>query len=78
MRFPLSTPGELAEEPQLAPLEILRWAAEVSRRAILAAHPDLDSRASLDEVSDVTPRQYIAASILATLELLSALTAVRE
>ncbi|MGB8259777.1 MAG: hypothetical protein WCE75_05485 [Terracidiphilus sp.] len=71
MRFPLSTPGELAEEPELAPLEILRSAAEVSRRAILAAQPDLASRESLDEVPDVTPRQYIAASILGTLDLLA-------
>jgi hypothetical protein len=71
MSFPLSTPGELAEEPELAPLEILRSVAEVSRRALLAAHPDLASRDSLDEIPDVTPRQYIAASILGTLELLT-------
>jgi hypothetical protein len=71
MRFPLSTPGELADEPELAPLEILRSVAEVSRRALLAAQPDLASRESLDEIPDVTPRQYIAASILGTLELLS-------
>jgi len=71
MRFPLSTPWELAEEPELAPLVILRSAAEVSRRALLAAHPDLESRDSIDEVDEVTPRQYIAASILAALELLT-------
>jgi hypothetical protein len=71
MRFPLSTHGELAEEPELAPLEILRSVAEVSRRAILAAQPDLASRETLDEVPDVTPRQYIAASILGTLDLLT-------
>jgi hypothetical protein len=71
MRFPLSTPDELAEEPELAPLEILRSAAEVSRRALLAAHPELTERQFLDEDPEVTARQYIAAGILSTLESLS-------
>ena len=71
MSFPLSTPDELAEEPELAPLEILRSAAEVSRRAILAAHPELDCRNFIDEEPEITPRQCIAASILSMLEVLT-------
>jgi hypothetical protein len=71
MRFPLLTPDELADVPELAPLVILRSAAEVSRRALLAAHPELTSRDFLDEDPDVTARQCIAASILSTLEILT-------
>jgi hypothetical protein len=70
MRLPLSTPDELAEEPELAPLEILGSAAEIARRALLAAHPELTCRDFIGEDPDVTPRQCIAAGILATLEVL--------
>jgi len=70
-KLPLSTPGELAEEPELAPLEILRSAVEVSRRALLAAHPELAERDYLDEDPEITARQCIAAGILATLEVLA-------
>jgi hypothetical protein len=70
MRFPLSTPGELAEEPELAPLVILGSAAEVSRRALLAAHPELLDRCFLGEEPEVTARQCIANSILESLGVL--------
>lgn len=71
MRYPLSTPDELADEPELAPLVILGSAAEVSRRALLAAHPELLDRGFLDEEPEVTARQCIAASILASLNMLT-------
>ena len=70
--FPLSTPDELADEPELAPLEILSGVAEISRRALLAAHPELTSLDFIGEDPDVTARQCIAAAILGTLDSLSA------
>ena len=71
MSFSLSTPDELEDEPELAPLEILRVAAEVSRRTLLAAHPELLSRDFIAEEAEISPRQCIAANILATLETLA-------
>jgi len=71
MSFLLSTPLELAEEPESAPLEILRSATDVSRRALLAAHPELAEGDFIDEEPAVTPRQCLAASILSTLETLA-------
>jgi DNA polymerase III epsilon subunit-like protein len=71
MRYPLSTPAELADAPELAPLVILGSAAEVSRRALLAAHPELLDRDFIDEEPEISARQCIAASILASLEVLA-------
>jgi hypothetical protein len=68
--LPLSTPDELAEEPELAPLEILASVAEIARRALLAAHPELTCRDFIDEEPEVSARQCIAAAILSTLEVL--------
>ncbi len=70
MTLPLSTPAELAEEPELAPLEVLQSAAEVSRRALLAAHPELACRAFVGEEPEISARQCMAAGLLATLEVL--------
>ncbi len=70
MTLPLSTPEELAHEPELAPLEVLQSAAEVSRRALLAAHPELDCRAFVGEEPEISPRQCLAAGLLATLEVI--------
>jgi 2-oxo-4-hydroxy-4-carboxy--5-ureidoimidazoline (OHCU) decarboxylase len=70
MTLPLSTPEELADEPELAPLEVLQSAAEVSRRAILAAHPELGCRAFVGEEPEISSRQCMAAGLLATLEVI--------
>lgn len=70
MTLPLSIPEELAEQPELAPLEILQSAAEVSRRALLAAHPELDCRDFVGEEPEISARQCMAAGLLATLEIL--------
>jgi hypothetical protein len=71
MSFFLSTPDELAEEPESAPLEILRSATDVSRRALLAAHPELAEDHLLDEDPEVTPRQCLAANVLSALHTLA-------
>jgi len=71
MTLPLSTPYELADEPELAPLEILLAAAEVSRRALLAAHPELIDRGYLDAEPEISPRQCIAAAVLCAIETVS-------
>ena len=55
MRLPLSTPEEIADEPELAPLEILSSAVEVSRRALLAAHPELKCRVFVGEEPEISP-----------------------
>ena len=68
MKLPLSTPDELADEPELAPLHILASAAEVTRRALLAAHPELIDRAFLAEEPDISARQCLAAALLVALE----------
>jgi hypothetical protein len=70
MTLPLSTPEELAEEPELGPLEVLQSAAEVSRRALLAAHPELECRAYVGEEPEISARQCLAAGLLASLEVL--------
>jgi len=70
MTLPLSTPEEIAEEPELAPLEVLQSAAEVSRRALLAAHPELECRSFVGEESEISARQCMAAGLLATLEII--------
>ena len=70
MTLPLSTPEELAEEPELAPLGVLQSSAEVSRRALLAAHPELTRRAFVGEEPEISARQCMAAGLLATLEVL--------
>ena len=70
INFILSTPDEIADEPELAPLQILLAAAEISRRTLLAAQPELLDRSLVDE-PEITPRQCIAASILAALDLLA-------
>lgn len=67
-RFPLSTPDELAEAPELAALHILASAAEISRRALLAAHPELIDRSFLAEEAEISARQCLAAAIVIALE----------
>jgi len=71
MTLPRSIPAERADQPALAPLEILQSAAEVSRRALLAAHPELDCRDFLGEEPEISARQCMAAGLLATLEVLA-------
>ena len=71
MHLPLSTPDELAEEPELAPLLILLPAAEVTRRALLAAHPELIDRGYLADEPEISPRQCLAAGLLVALEAIS-------
>lgn len=71
MSFPLSTPDELADEPERAPLEILLAAAEISRRALFAAHPELLDRGYLNDEPEISARQCIAAAVLSALETLS-------
>jgi hypothetical protein len=68
LNFILSTPGELADEPELAPLHILLAAAEVTRRTLLAAQPELTDRGSLLDEPEISPRQCLAAAILVSLE----------
>lgn len=68
MTLPLSTPDELADEPELAPLLILLAAAEITRRALLAAHPELLDPGFLADEPEVSPRQCLAASLLVSLE----------
>ena len=70
IHFLLSTPDEIADDPELAPLQILLAAAEISRRALLAAQPELIDRSFVDD-PERTPRQCFAASILAALDLLA-------
>lgn len=72
MNYPLSTPDELADEPERAPLEILLAAAEITRRSLLAAHPELLDRGYLNDEPEISPRQCIAAAVLSALELVSA------
>ena len=72
MPLPLSTPEALADDPELAALEILGSAAEISTRALFAAHPELTAGGDffLEEPS-VTPRQCLAVALLSALETLT-------
>ena len=68
MSLPLSTPDEIADEPELAPLLILLTAAEVTRRALLAAQPELLDSSFLADEPGISPRQCLAASLIVALE----------
>ena len=73
-KLPLSTPDELADEPELAPLHILASATDITRRALLAAHPELIDRGDfLIDEPDLSARQYLAGALLGAIDNLSEL-----
>ena len=64
------TPDELDAAPELGPLAIAAAAAEISRSALLSAHPELACGDYLVEYPIVTPRECLAAAAIAALDAL--------
>jgi hypothetical protein len=71
MNLPLSTPDELASDPELAALEILGSTAGIARTALFAAYPELISCGDFFiEETDVAPRQCLAVAVVTALDSL--------
>ena len=71
MTLPLSTPDELAADPELAALEILGSAAAIARKALFASYPELVSCGDFFiEQADVAPRQCLAVAIVTSIDTL--------
>ena len=66
-----STPDELADAPELASLEGVTAAAAICRRSLLAVHPELTCGDFLVQHPEVTPRECLAAAVIAALDALA-------
>jgi hypothetical protein len=70
MRSDLPTPDLLAQAPELAVLEVLGHAGDTAYRALIAAHPELESPDFLLEQGSVTPALCLASTVLSSISLL--------
>jgi hypothetical protein len=71
MQLPLSNPQGLASDPELAALEIALCSAEIARRALFAAYPELVSSGDFFiEEPNVAPRQCLAVAVVSALDTL--------
>lgn len=66
----LLTPDELDAAPELGPLAITATAAQISRSALLSAHPELACGDMLVEQPSVTPLECLAAAAITALDAL--------
>jgi hypothetical protein len=72
MRLPDSTPAELAEDPELAALELLGHGADVARRALIASYPELAPAGDFFvEEARVSARQCLAVALFSALDTLT-------
>ena len=70
MRPAIATPELLAQAPELAALEILGHAGDTAYRALIAAHPELESPDFLLEQGGVTPAMCLASTVLCAISML--------
>jgi hypothetical protein len=71
MSLPLSTPDQLAADPELAALEMLGSSAAIARTALFASYPELINCGDFFiEEPDATSRQCLAVAVVTALDLL--------
>ncbi len=70
----LPTPGQIANTPELAMLATLQHGLELTLRAIIAAHPDLDDPDRPYWATEPSRTQHAAQRLLVQISLLQALT----
>lgn len=71
MNTPPSTPETLARDPELAALEILDAAADIARRALFAAYPEIVGGDFFVEQPNVTARQCLTVGLLTSIDVLA-------